>query len=303
MALPRLGALLLIPERRLSSSKARVGRSSSRRPKHPLAIATRPPDTLLLTTARHYAAEYGLLEVVEVLLGHGANPRAVGFSTGAKPKPLTPLHSAVTENNFRGTARIVAALLEAGADEHAKDERGMTPLALAQGTAAPAVLAALQRHEFAELACTKQEEVRRHGASDLLDPLLGSIDLIDEISARSVQVDATKRAKKRAAEAEKAAAAKAAAKAPAAASKPKAKAKPAAAASVAASPRSAAEEEVLEKQRAREREQREKERVEAREAALEEAVCAFCLRGSWSKTAPHCPPPEPASRLQAALPR
>jgi hypothetical protein len=271
-------------------------------PKHALAIATRPPHTLLNTTTRHYAAEYGLLEVVEVLLEHGANPRAVGFSTGAKPKPLTPLHSAVTEVDFRGTARIVAALLEAGADEHAKDERGLTPLALAQGTAAPAVLAALQRHEFAGLACTKQEEVRRHGASDLLDPLLGSIDLIHEISARSVQVDATKRAKKRAAEAEKAAAAKAAGKAPAAASKPKAKAKPAAA-SVAASPRSAAEEEVLEKQRAREREQREKERVEAREAALEEAVCAFCLRGSWSKTAPHCPPPEPASRLQAALPR
>ena len=44
------------------------------------------------------------------------------------------------------SAAIVAALLEAGADEHAEDAHGLTPLALAtqaKGGAAPAVRAAL----------------------------------------------------------------------------------------------------------------------------------------------------------------
>ena len=59
---------------------------------------------------------------------------------------VTPLHQAVAWDTHLDSAAIVAALLAAGADEHATDEGGLTPLALAtqaKGRAAPAVIAAL----------------------------------------------------------------------------------------------------------------------------------------------------------------
>ena len=71
-------------------------------------------------TALHFAAYFGTPEVVELLLGRGAAPNAVGsgWMTG------TPLHSAASASRV-GIARI---LLHAGADPDARQTAGFTPL-------------------------------------------------------------------------------------------------------------------------------------------------------------------------------
>jgi ankyrin repeat protein len=66
----------------------------------------------------HIAARNGYLEIVELLLEHGANPN-VQDNDGR-----TPLHYAV-ENCHVGVARV---LLDHGADPTIRDNNGMTPL-------------------------------------------------------------------------------------------------------------------------------------------------------------------------------
>ena len=97
---------------------------------------------------------------MQLLLEHRADPNAVAKSS------VTPQHQAVAWDTHLDSAAIVAALLDAGADEHATDAHGRTPLALAtqaKGGAAPAVLAALQRQPFDGLPRNKAEvaEARR----------------------------------------------------------------------------------------------------------------------------------------------
>ena len=66
----------------------------------------------------HIAAQNGYLEIVELLLEHGANPN-VQDNDGR-----TPLHYAV-ENCHVDVARV---LLDHGADPTIRDNEGMTPL-------------------------------------------------------------------------------------------------------------------------------------------------------------------------------
>jgi len=71
--------------------------------------------------ALHSAVAVRRLDLVTLLLAHGADPdaRAAGG--------LTPLHSAASG----GQADLVRALIDRGADVNAADEIGRTPLALA----------------------------------------------------------------------------------------------------------------------------------------------------------------------------
>jgi uncharacterized protein len=71
-------------------------------------------------TALHLAAFFGQLEVVAVLLEHGA---AVDAQAG-NPSHVQPLHSAAAG----GHAAIAALLLERGADPDARQEGGFVPL-------------------------------------------------------------------------------------------------------------------------------------------------------------------------------
>lgn len=70
----------------------------------------------------HESVEAGLVDVVELLLvEHNADPN-VSNCFG-----LTPLHYAWCKTNADTRARVVAALMEAGADESVEDRDGMTP--------------------------------------------------------------------------------------------------------------------------------------------------------------------------------
>ncbi len=119
-------------------------------------------------TPLHWAATHSTVEVVEILLDSGADPRArdrngneplhdVAWSddpgvikalveAGADPearneKDATPLHWAAAYSDIPA---VVTALVEAGADLGARDERGWTPLHWAAAyNEAPSVVEAL----------------------------------------------------------------------------------------------------------------------------------------------------------------
>jgi ankyrin repeat protein len=69
-----------------------------------------------------YAAEFQRHDVMEFLIQRGANPNAQARGT-----KTTPLHHAASTNDATG----VAILLSAGANVHAPNYAGFTPLALA----------------------------------------------------------------------------------------------------------------------------------------------------------------------------
>ena len=94
-------------------------------------------------TALHYAAEYGALELVQLLLSKGADPSA------RNREESTPLQQALAWDKWADTAQIVALLLEQGAD---------AAFALAQDWhLAPAVQAALEGRAFDGMPRTKRE--------------------------------------------------------------------------------------------------------------------------------------------------
>lgn len=98
-------------------------------------------------TALHIAAAYGQSQTVALLLAAGADPNAVSDNL----LRVQPLHSAVGGRHLE----IAKQLLDKGADVHAKQADGLTPLALAQ---------ALRDAELAAL-------LRQYGAKD--DPGMG----------------------------------------------------------------------------------------------------------------------------------
>jgi uncharacterized protein len=76
------------------------------------------------TTALHKACdEYGYLETVRALLDHGADPNA------ADSAGTMPIHAAC----FNGGLEITQLLVSRGADMHARNGSGQTPLARAAG--------------------------------------------------------------------------------------------------------------------------------------------------------------------------
>ena len=201
--------------------------------------------------ALHSAAEFGApLALTRLLLRAYANPSA------ADKHGATPLHSlAAWAHKTPTAAAMAAALLDAGADEHAVDDNGVTALETAMAASPPAasaVLAALQREPWEHLPKT-----------------------LEEAATRAKQ------------ETKQAAASKAAAsKAPSAArTKAEGKAKlkaPAAAVAAAAASGGAAEEQRQRKQAAlaaqaeRKQAAAKAEREARRVEALEMATCAIC---------------------------
>jgi hypothetical protein len=103
-------------------------------------------------SALHYAAAAGHVEVVQVLLRAGASPNSdFSLPPGYVPiKPLdwdklTPLHCAMEALQVA----TAVALIEAGADEAARDYNGYTPrgrVAAIASVAAPAVAAAMHAY-------------------------------------------------------------------------------------------------------------------------------------------------------------
>lgn len=75
-------------------------------------------------TSLHTAAEDIHLEVVQILLKHGANVHAKDADNGND----TPLHVAVRQAGMDGTYEIVQALLGHGADEGARNDNELTPV-------------------------------------------------------------------------------------------------------------------------------------------------------------------------------
>ena len=84
----------------------------------------------------HLASLYGHREIVKLLLGAGADPRA------RNRHRYTPLHDAVTNNH----KSIVEMLVAAGVDVNAKGWARDTPLALAIERKRKAVAEILRRH-------------------------------------------------------------------------------------------------------------------------------------------------------------
>src|SRR5260370_5496770 len=90
------------------------------------------------STALIAAAGHGNLEVVKLLLAHGADVNTQSSPASDRPVKngaiaignLTPLLLAVTS----GSPETVQLLLDKGADVNARDVRGMTPLMLAVAT-------------------------------------------------------------------------------------------------------------------------------------------------------------------------
>ena len=75
-------------------------------------------DVLLGKTALHYAALYGHVEIITVLLAEGALINAGDITD------KTPLHYAAPLAN----PEVMLTLIKAGADVHARDDLGRTPL-------------------------------------------------------------------------------------------------------------------------------------------------------------------------------
>ena len=75
------------------------------------------------TTLLHLAADNGNIDVMQLLLDRGAK-----HNTTTSPYGFTPLHSAV----FNGHKDIVRLLLNAGAEPNKVNDRGETPLSIAQ---------------------------------------------------------------------------------------------------------------------------------------------------------------------------
>jgi ankyrin repeat protein len=71
-------------------------------------------------TALHFAAFFNQPEAAKLLIERGSDVEAVASTFGN----VRPLHSAVAASN----TQAVLALLEAGADPNARQERGFTPL-------------------------------------------------------------------------------------------------------------------------------------------------------------------------------
>ena len=74
-------------------------------------------------TPLHDAADEGCLEIVELLLVRGADVNARD-----KWRKDTPLHLAI----YEGHAKVAKVLLMHGADVHSKNERGWTPMSMAE---------------------------------------------------------------------------------------------------------------------------------------------------------------------------
>ena len=75
------------------------------------------------TEHRLYPQRKILPDIIKLLLQYKANP-----NTRYRFKNATPLHAAVFHNSFD----IVSELLKCGADKNVRDDRGYTPLTLAQ---------------------------------------------------------------------------------------------------------------------------------------------------------------------------
>jgi ankyrin repeat protein len=89
-------------------------------------------------TSLHIACENGLSEVVEILLRHGADPNK------KLPRDCTPLHQAVYKQDHRS----IIALIDAGADQCAKDFFGKMPMEYANSSTFTAVAHAMnERHK------------------------------------------------------------------------------------------------------------------------------------------------------------
>lgn len=84
-------------------------------------------------TSLHSAVEDTNVEVVRVLLKHGANVHA----KDADNDNDTPLHVAVRQAGVDGAAEIVKALLRHGADEEARNDNGLTPLSVVGSMGGP----------------------------------------------------------------------------------------------------------------------------------------------------------------------
>ncbi|CAN5146374.1 hypothetical protein BH20GEM2_BH20GEM2_21810 [soil metagenome] len=88
------------------------------------------------------AAFFGRREVVEVLLGSGADPNTASNNA----MRVTPLHSAVAHRDGEVAAAVAEALLAAGADPNVRQQGGWTPLHQAAAHGRTGIVDALLIH-------------------------------------------------------------------------------------------------------------------------------------------------------------
>lgn len=84
-----------------------------------------------LRTLLHLASYFGAVQTVRALLSVPAS--AAGVNTASPSDGFTALHAACS-HPVRGTSRVIALLIQAGADKHAVDSRGRTPTSLLTAT-------------------------------------------------------------------------------------------------------------------------------------------------------------------------
>jgi ankyrin repeat protein len=129
------------------------------------------------TTALHWAAVTGNLDITEVLLRAGASVAAKTRLGGASPLLLA------AEN---GHATVVQALLRAGADPHSSDTSGTTALMLAAGAGDAAAL----QHLIASNADVNAREQTFGQTALMFAAAANRVDAIRTLAARGAELEA-----------------------------------------------------------------------------------------------------------------
>ncbi|KAJ5358697.1 uncharacterized protein N7496_011110 [Penicillium cataractarum] len=88
------------------------------------------------------AAQCNVADLLDTLLNHGANPR---LSEKSGDTPLHAISYSIRISDISKVDRPVAALIHAGADLNARNEKGMTPVAMAVESGKADVFLALSR--------------------------------------------------------------------------------------------------------------------------------------------------------------